>query len=204
MSPAPILSSFAENIYSEFAPLTKNEEATAYALAQFIGALGLGYQPVDDVARDSGAYPGWSSVLDADRAPAYFLTWLGQFVGISPMAGLTVAQTRIRIKAREGWARGTPAAIKTVVQRFLTGTKEVLIVERDSSPYHFAIVTRTSETPGGASADIVLAVTREQKPAGLQFSHTAVPGRIYTELESLYANYAAIDAGNTDYTDVES
>jgi len=129
-----------------------------YALLKFLGALGQMFQPVDDLARDTDVGPGWSHIVDLARVPDEGVRWLGQFVGSRPPEDATVAYARQWITAKPEWQRGTITAIVESVQRYLINAKQVVVRERDSSPYHFSIYTYSADTPAGISAAINAAI----------------------------------------------
>lgn len=124
-------------------------------LQTYVGGIGdVMFQEVEDLASDGPlGQPGWSSLLDLNRVPDKALPWLAQFIGVSIPGGLTPADQRIRIQNTDGWKRGTPAAIAGAPLPYLTGTKTVILRERDpaASPndpaYGLTVITRTSETP---------------------------------------------------------
>jgi len=114
----------------------------------YLQALARVYQPVADLAEDGvNGEPGWSQILDIDRAPFVALPWLAQFIGARiPPDVTTDLATRNYIKDQPGWKRGSPSAIISAAKLGLTGTKSVTLIERNSSPYHFLVVTLASET----------------------------------------------------------
>jgi hypothetical protein len=143
-------------MYEGLLPAAFDDETQNWALLHFCEAFIGSMQLVEDLIRDDQTIdaPGWSIVLDVDRAPYYGLPWLGQFVGVTTpalMIGETEAahDARVRdyIRAVGGFDRGKPSSVVGAVQQFLTGTKEVILYERDTSPYHFDIRTRETETP---------------------------------------------------------
>jgi hypothetical protein len=151
------------------------------------------FQIVEDYSRDQiingKIAPGWSQLLDLDRAPAEALGWMGQFVGVPLLQGLSDAAQRARIRAVGGWNRGTPASIIAAAQQYLTGAKTVILRERDpvASPvepaYGLTVITYTSQTPNSAQ---VLAALQAQKPAGLLLNYQVKTGQDY---QSLYVNH---------------
>lgn len=139
--------SFAERVYDELSPLARDDAAHDWALLIYLGGLGQMFQEIEDLSRDTDAGVGWSPLLDLNRVPDKALPWLAQFVGVQIPSGLTAQQQRDRIAATDGWKRGSVGAIVGAVQQYLTGAKQVLLYERDTSAYHFEIRTRESETP---------------------------------------------------------
>lgn len=201
----PGLSSFAQRLYDGLEPLQFDEPAQAYDLANYCAALGAMFQIVEDYSRDQvdangKILDGWSQLLDITRAPVEVLPWLGQFVGVAVTTGLTEAQQRAQIQGVGGFNRGTLASMVSAAQAFLTGTKTVIVRERDpaasaSNPaYGLTVITRTSETP---DSSLVLAALLSQKPAGIVLVYSTLAGQDYTLAladsplySNMFANYA--------------
>jgi hypothetical protein len=187
-------------MYDQLAPLAHDDASNNYALAWYIAALSEAWQDVDDVARDTDAGPGWSSLLDLNRCPVEALPWLAQFVGVKLVTGSTDAAMRARIASTDGWKRGTPAALIGAVTPLLTGTKTVIFRERNGGdPYALLVHTKTSETPDSAA---VLAALMKQKPAGIILTYTVISGNdyqtlltdtpLYSNVFSTYATYTGV------------
>lgn len=197
---------FAEAIYEQVDPLTFAEAQLDYPLLKFLGALGQAFQQMDTLAFPGDGTPPWSALVDIDRIPDEGLPYLGQMIGVAVDTGLTFDQQRQQIRDHTSWQRGTPAALTKAIQMFLTGSKTVVITERDTSPYHFGITTYSDETPPDITfadlyadyntmeafyldfasfEDYWLSDLREfirsvvianNKPAGLQYTYTVTPG----------------------------
>lgn len=142
---------FKERVMSALAPVVQSSGD----LDIYIGSLSdPTFQEVEDYASDGPAdQPGWSVLVDLNRIPDKGLDWLGQFVGIQLDAGISAAQKRQQISQVSGWKRGSVAAIAGAPLPYLTGTKTVIIRERDAtaSPtqpaYGLTVITKASETP---------------------------------------------------------
>lgn len=191
--------SVTEELYEALRPLAYDDANQDDALWTFCCAISGMIQDIEDLSRDDGDMPGWSKFVNLDDAPTYALDWLGQMVGVRPQGGLTVAQRRSRIFAKEGFNRGSPTAMRSAAQVYLTGTKTVLMYERDTSPYHISVSTYTSETPDVAR---VLAALQSQKPAGVQLSYSAVPGQTYAQLLANHATYTLVNSFYSNYGEV--
>lgn len=196
----PIVSEAAEELYEILKPLAYADEALDWPLLTFCEAIAGPLQQVKD-------YSDWSKVLDIDRSPYEALPWLAQFVGVVSPAK-TMAETeaqheaRIReyIRATPGFQRGAPSALIATAQQYLTGTKTVYVRERDTSPYHVTVNTRTSETPDPARVNAAL---QAAKPAVIQLTHGLVTGWDYFGIDSAYSAYTAVDTDYATYTDLE-
>jgi hypothetical protein len=198
--PAPPLNSVAQRLYDQLAPLQYDEANQNYALAKFCAAVGGMLQIIEDYARDQAdangnILPGWSQLLDLNRAPFAALPWLGQFVGVPVTRSLTDAQQRAQIRAVGGWNRGTVAAMVAALQPTLTGTKTVIVKEQDpvacpSIPaYGITFTTYLAETPNIPAS---LAALVSQKPAGLILNFVQLLGEDYATLLANHALYSNV------------
>lgn len=200
--PAPTLDSFAADLYEKLYPLAYDDAAQGYALAHLCAAIGTMFQTVEDYARDSFAGdPGWSILMDVDRAPPEALGWLGQLAGVRLRSGLDDASKRAAIQALGGMNRGTVESIIGAAQQYLTGTKHVYVDERSGgNAYQLSMATRTSETPDSAA---VLSAILEQKPGGIVLTYATVPGQTYGELKATRTDYLAVKTAYATYNDVK-
>jgi hypothetical protein len=142
------------------------------------------------ISRDSDDGPGWSALVDLERAPAEGLGYLGQFRGVDLDPNLDDASQRIRIKETAGSKRGSPDAIKGAARQYLTGTREVTLYERTGSAYRFQLRTFTSETPDPAS---VVAAVNAQKPGGLLWEHLMTEGVTWADYDPTGLTWATMD-----------
>lgn len=195
--PRPVVNPIAERIYAEIEPVTYGDgDGNNWALLRFIHAWTQPMMILEEVVRDTDDGPGWSAIMDPDRAPAFFLQWLSQLIGSRPVAGETEAQARLRIAGMSGLRRGSAQAMRAAAERTLTGTKYLIFNERyQGSAYRLAIRTLTSETPDPAQVEADL---RAQKPAGIILDYAAVTGNSYDTILAAYNTYAAVLA-ETDY-----
>lgn len=128
----------------------------------------------DDVDSLGQRIPGWSIIVDVDRVPDEAVPWLAQCAGVRVTTGLSVADQRLQLSGLSSWKRGTVAALQAAPAPYLTGGKTVIIKERDTSPYHFEVITYASETPDDVA---VLAALLTQKPASLIMVYTVFSGQ---------------------------
>lgn len=175
---APAVGSFAQALYEQLEPLAYADEENDWALLLLCGAIGLLFQPVEDVVRDQGDAPGWSQLVDVDRCPDDFLPWLAQLVGVRVDLGASAQLQRDRIRSTDGFKRGTLAAFKAAPLPYLTGSKHVFVAERAGSAYRVVVTTRADETPDPAAVEAALL---EQKPAGLVLDYSTVTGEVWDE-----------------------
>lgn len=200
--PRPIVSATTEEWYGSLGRVTDDDESLGWPLLIFLEAIGMLQQAVDVIVRDDDAgNPGWSVVMDVDNAPSAGLAWLGQFVGVQTLVGLSDAANRIRIVSTGGQKRGTPASLRAAAQQYLTGTQSVTIFERETSAYHFRVRTFTAETPDPAA---VAAALLADKPAGLTMTVEVAAGLSYDELGSRYADSDAMSATGATYDDLQT
>lgn len=194
--PAPTLSDGAAELYAMLEPLAYADEENGWALAHFCQALSLQLDDIEAIVRDDGDRPGWADMLDATAAPAAWLPWLAQLVGVTVPTGASEADARAAIQSPEGFSRGTPASIVKAAQKYLTGSKIVYLRERDDGAYHFTVSTRTSETP---DSDAVLAELLKVKPIGLVMDYQVIAGQDFTQLDADHADFDAVEAAYADF-----
>lgn len=201
----PVVSEFGQELYTDLQPLAYQDEQLGWPLLTLCGGMGAMFQPIDDLCRDTPhSGPGWSQVMDVDWCPGPLLPWLGQFVGVPVDDSLNEAAMREQIRAEGGMSRGRVAALRSVAQRRLTGTKTVVIRERDpdASPtkpaYGITVVTFTSETPDpdGTLADLMAA-----KPAGYLLQYVSETGQ---DFEAVRERFSTFDDLRTAYSDFDA
>lgn len=193
------LSRLASEVYGLLEPYSEVDAANGYALRSMVEAVTKMYVDVDELVRDSadGEDVGWSAIMDATRVPSEGLAWLGQIVGVALNPADTLPVSRERVGSGAGVRRGSPAQMIAAAQRLLTGNKTVLMSERTSDAWHFAVRTRTSETADSAA---VLAALLTQKPAGLIMDYATFTGILFTESLANQATYTLSLAAKATYT----
>ena len=146
------------------------------SLAIYLSSIGDElFQIVDDWASDTDdGKPGYSLLIDPLRVPEEAIPWLAQFVGSTIWEGLSEDDKRSQLVSLGNWKRGTVQSIQLAVAPLLTGSQTVQIKERDTSPYHFQVLTFSSETPNQTQ---VIAAINSTKPAGLQFTYVYFLGQ---------------------------
>jgi hypothetical protein len=117
--------------------------------------------------------------------------------------GLTEDDWRAEITSPPAFERGTPTAIRSAVQRYLTGNRTVTLIERDGSPWRLTVITYTSETLDAAAAE---RAARSQKPVGLVLTYRVDPGWNVGQLEPTYSGLTVSDVESSFATvgDLES
>ena len=193
-----------DRVYAAAAPLAYDDLSQGQTLKTLCDAVGAPFEQVAQLVEPGpNGEPPWSAILDVDRCPAFALPWLGQFVGVTVDTTLNEAGQRQQIRAETGMGRGRLAAIRAAGQRRLTGTKTVVIRERDASAcpsepaYGITVITFTGETPdpAGTEADI-----RAAKPAALVLQYLVDTGQ---DFETVRENFATFDDVRTAYTDFD-
>ena len=139
--------SVTDELYTALEPLTREDEANGNALKILTASMAGMMQEIDDLARDHGEDPGWSSLMDVAVTPEKSIDWLGQLAGVKPTEGLTADQKRAAVAAHIGFSRGSVAAMRAAAQIFMVGTKTVNFYERDTSPYHLTVQVYGKELP---------------------------------------------------------
>ncbi len=152
----PAMDSCGAELYEAMRPLAALDHENGWALAHLCAAIGAMRQSVSDIVRDRDV-AGWSAATDPLRAPGAdseidMLPFLGQLVGVSGLETLDDADRRNAIRRRDGSRRGTVDSIVSAAQRYMRGTRRVLLRERfdrsaaGDAPHRLQVVTRRSET----------------------------------------------------------
>jgi hypothetical protein len=182
----------AEGLYEDVEPLTFADEENDWALLILLGGIGHMVQTLYDLVMDTDDYPGWSSLLDVERCPFEFLGYLGQFVGVAIPVGTPEEEARQLVREHAGTSRGTPDSMTAAIEKTLTGTQTVNIVERSGdSAYQLLVRTLTAETP---DSDATLAAIISQKPGGIILSYEVGD---FTLIDELIGNINS-QTGSTD------
>lgn len=198
----PTMGPFGADLYAELAPVATNDVLYGWSLLYYLDSLGSQFDEIESYARDgANGEPGWSILLDTNRAPYKALPWLAQFVGAVVPNTLDDASARARIVSHPNFQRGTPALIAVAAQLHLTGTKDVLMTERYlGDPYQLYVATRTAQTPNSTQTqnDIIAA-----KPAGIALTYATISGQSFSELlskgtfQTVFTTYATFQAAYT-------
>lgn len=204
MATRPIVSPITEVLYDQLGPWARRDtESESWQLLELCESVGQLLQPIEDLIRDTDEGPGWSPILDLNRAPNDWLGYLAQYVGVRLRAGLDDGAQRLRIRGTGGFNRGSSSALRDAARQYLIGpdgTPEsayVLVNERiGGNAYQLGIITKTSETP---DQDLVLAALKEQKPAGIILSYAVVEGQTYLTLRIGYDTYGDVKAAYSTY-----
>lgn len=192
----PVVSAVAELMYAALGPLRAPDEANNWHLLKFVASVADRLGQIEDIARDTEDGPGWSALMDPDRVPSNALGFLGQFVGVELLTGLDDASQRLRIKGTAGFKRGSLGALEDAARQTLSGGRQVLVFERDTSPYHVTVRTYGAETPNPALTE---AAVRAQKPGSLVLVYQVASGATYAQLDTGFTTYAATDAAFGTY-----
>jgi hypothetical protein len=193
--------SIADDLVAAWGPwLTDDLEDYARAIGKMFEQVEL-YIDDDPYGDGNGA---WSILLDPDRSPypdglAYLAQWIGE--RIPP--GTDEETARFWITDGPNQSRGTELAIARATQRSLTGTRLVLVFERqmpdgseDPNGDHFTVVTYDDQTP---NPDLVWQDLLTVIPADMVCNYEHVPGQIYATLLELYPTYADVLAQYPHY-----
>jgi hypothetical protein len=165
-----------QRIYDNLEPLSKPDESLGWPLLAFVNTMGEMFQPAADLIEDGpNGEPGWSIIVDINRVPDEGLDYLAQFLGLHFYVGIDALTKRQQIRDHVSWQRGTYASIIAAIRLFLIGTKTVILTERDTDAYHFAVRIWQAEAPADTSA-LIRYVNTFAKPGGIQWTLTVDPG----------------------------
>ena len=199
MAVRPTVTPTAEEAYEGMGPWTGPDPEHEYFLLRFVASAADLLDPVNVLARDEGDRPGWAVLFDPDKTPTESLDWLGQFLGVQPMFGLTDAARRARLRETAGFRRGSVAAIEGAARQFLTGARQVKVFERDGgSAYRIRVRTYLGETPDPLATRRAIL---EQKPAGIVLTYDVAVGATYGELTAEFPSYQNLNLNFDTYRD---
>lgn len=178
-----------------FTDLDTNGQLLALCEAMVSGTV----NEVHELVVDMEGRPGWQGLLDPSRCPPQFLGWLGQWAGVVPMPGMSVAEQREAIQHPQAFLRGTPKALEAMVKMYLTGTKSVFIEERfEGYAWRLRVRTLKSETP--EPEVLKAAIKARQKPVGVVLTYEAVSVWEWSEVWGKYASWTLAKAANATWT----
>jgi hypothetical protein len=219
------IGSSTQRMYDALQPVAKTDADQSWALLIFMDAIGREFQDVANLVEDDDyGVPGWSILLDPNRAPDEGLLWLAQLTGTKLKPAATPDAWRQQIRDHDNWDRGTVASIIKAIRNSggLTGNQSVIIRERDTSAYHFSVLTYPNETVGYAQFTyanlyaqptynavlllylsyasiyfsigewLVLQAILSQKPAGLQFNYSVAFPQDYYAIWNDFATYLVV------------
>lgn len=196
----PTLASYAKRLYQALSPIAAADQQEGFPLATYLGALGSMFQEVEDYAADGpNGETGWSIMLDIDRIPDKGLAYLAQYVGVRPNPTFSSAEQREQIRTTDGWNRGTVKSLIDALAPVLTGSKSVFVLERDTSAYHFTVVTYAAETPDEA---VALSRLVSRKPAGLVMDYFTISPWNFFLVRQQYATFGSVRARFISFRDL--
>lgn len=194
--PRPTTNPPGELLYEALGPQAHDEQARDdWPTLVLAGAIGSMFEKLWGIAQEN-----WDTAFDADEAPPEALPWLAQFAGVRFQSGWTTEQQRLALSNPQGFARGTDAALAAAAQPLLTGTRTVIIRNREGGdPNVIGVITNDSETP---DPDAVEAALLRAKHWGLLLNYQSLTGRDYFDLAGDYATYSDLGAEGLTYADV--
>lgn len=133
---------------------------------------------LDVIVQDSDDGPGWSAVLDPDRAPASWLPWTGALYGVQVTIGAPEPDQREEVRELPAQHRGTTLAMVKALKRTLGGNRNVRVTERYTGAYRIKFLTSPSETLDAVKS---LAAIKTQKPGGLALFYEVTDSSVWNE-----------------------
>lgn len=227
--PAPTLTHTGQRLYDALAPFAYDDENQGWVLAYYCQALAAQIDEVADLTRDTDdGDPGYAGLFDLDTIAEDYLPYVGQFIGVQIPGNLTDDAKRLRIRETDGFKRGTPSAIKGAARQYLTGDKQVFLVERHGGAYRLTVTTYEDETPlhiyddlpdDFATYDDVLgayptyddlyaAATFIQRsiaplvPAGIIFDHQVINPGTFDEVRDTHADFDQIASVYSNFAEI--
>lgn len=197
-------------IYDHFSPVVSMYGDPGDHLKFYTYALGRMFQPLDDFVKDGfEGEPGWSQVLDLQRAKDDWLPWLGQWVGyyVSTQSGIDASlwstRERTRIISRSAHRRGTVAALIETAQDMLTSPKNVIIQERFgpvSTAHTITMSVYINQLT--TSQSLFAAELQKRKAAGLILYINFLTGVEWSTLIANQATWAVVTSKFVNWSEV--
>lgn len=148
-----------------------------------------------------------SDLFDGRTADALWLPYIGQIIGADIGSLDSEADRRdAAINNYLGFQAGSREAIEAAIQSVLTGTKYIRVYpHRDGAggstthigtQWDILIITKVSETPGGASSIVDAINNKGAKPAGVVI-HCITYSLTWASLESTFNTWTKIENAGT-------
>lgn len=183
--PQPLVgTTFTQGVLRDYSPWL-NRDSTVY-----LAALASMFEAVYSIVVDQGDpdvpdlyRPGWSVLLDPEGCPSDFLPFLGQFIGVQVNPGDDPTDARARITERSPWKRGTLAAMTTAAKANLTGSQQLVVLERTAAngtpdAYHMIFEFEAQQCP---NVGLLIAAVEAVKPGGIQITYASTQGWAWNE-----------------------
>lgn len=190
-SDVPEEGSVTEGLLRAFAPWMTAD------LDTYLRAIGGMFTPTEIYSLSD-----WTILLDPDLCPAEALPYLAQFVGERLPAGITEDAARQWIKDAPNQVRGTIGSIVSAAGRYLTGTKIVAVIERDTGADRITVVTYIDQTPDPAK---VLTELKTVVPADIVLTYNGkATGQTWSTVKLNYATWTLAKAHYPTWADVKA
>lgn len=184
-------------LYEMFGPLVERFGDPRSDLLNLCRGLGRMLQPLDDIVKDGPlGEPGYSQVLDLNRAKDEWLPWLGQVVGYQVTARVPTedlatwsVRERSRMISRSAHRRGTVARMVEAVQEQLIAPQTVVVQQRTTSAHRISLFYYVAQLKTSSSVAIVNALAQEQKAKGLILTVVGLTGGDWNTLTANSATW---------------
>lgn len=190
---------FTTQLLASFQPWLQYDPQNA--LYNLLVAYGSMAEQVFAIVQDVGSpdvpatfTAGWSTLLDPTSCPAEFIPYGAQFVGVQIQPGTDQAVARAAWLAESGFSRGTPTAIVSAAQQFLTGSQSCVLFERQGTgdlAYSFILVVRPEQV---VSVTQLTAAVNAVKPAGITWELVQTDGWTIAGMEASEVTLGALEA----------
>jgi hypothetical protein len=181
------------DLYAATLPIAFADAENAWAWANFVGALSTLLDVIAEMARDDAdGNAGWTALGSPSRCPAPWLRVLAQWAGVHRWDSMTEEELRDLIGPRApGLWRGTPAAMRDAVNRYLPAGAPVYFVERaEGDPYLLRVFTFDYIEH---DSEQVHAALTAAKPAGLTLDYQVRHGQTWGMLNQRAASWAEVN-----------
>jgi hypothetical protein len=197
----PTVPAAAEALYSDLQATQPLDEQLGWPFLILVAGFTEGLATIYDLVRDSDDGPGWTMLVDPDRAPASLLFWLAQTMGVTLPDADEDAQ-RAEIRDLPPQRRCTEAVARDAAGMTLTGSKVFHFTVQGGGLYVDTLEVYEAQCPDPAAT---FAAADAQMPAWRKLEMTVRPGWTIAAMETAYdgKTIADLEADFADLADLE-
>jgi hypothetical protein len=206
--------------YQRLGAQTERDGDGGFLLAGIVDAKASMWDLLEQVARSTDDdRSGWDVASDPAVCRRELLPWAAQFYSeivhpeeVAPsVSDDAVDVVRARVLRRPRWERGANDTIVDAMKALMNDPKRVIVRDRfdpanplEDSEYHLQVRVRSADIKAGYTPEDLFAAGRAVKPGWVVLHTGLADERDYADVDATYASYGAVEAGNTDYADVET
>lgn len=192
--------------YDSLGYLKRVDEERDFHLRRWLEAECAPLQPAWDLLRErADGTPPYGILYDVDRCPAELLPFLALHVGARLTADMDEQQRRDEIRQPTTWRRGDSekgegeSTLKIVLRRTLTGSRRVIVREREPDATGIYVRTLKDETP---YEDVTAKLAEEWTVAGLVLDYEAIDGVTWADIAAAFEDWGEVEETFSSWADL--